>query len=654
MVRAALAALIPSLFVALPAVAETDTFGIGTGADGALTVTSPTILNDYVELVADSTGSVLMTSDSSGKFAAGDLVMVYVATGEAPVPTTLPALQMPIDLQGSATGRFEFARVASATATSITLTQPLLAPVTAHVTQVVRVPEFTTVSISGGGAIGPQPWDGHVGGVVVFLANDTVTVSGAGIDTSSKGYRGGVAKTGQMSNMTSMSLDADPSANIENAAKGEGIGLDVYGAAFVGRGNRFGGGGGGNSARSGGGGGSNAGKGGGGGNASSGAVVGGLAGVAQTYDPSARLIFGGGGGAGHGTTVLPSSGANGGGAVLVRAKKIVLQGPVRANGGSVIGVGVAAGGGGGGAGGTIALRSSTSIDCMAGAVIQTRGGNGGNVATTEGPGGGGSGGRIFVQAATIGATCKPDEDGAYSGTNIGGQTNGGGTGFPGAPQVVNGGFCGTDADCGGGALCDFDSSTCSSDPDIDGDGIANASDNCVHVANADQTDSDGDGAGDACDPAVQPADSDNDTVPDTIDNCPSVANPDQADMDADGIGDVCDSPATTGCALDAECGDPASGMICVDQSCVAGCRGKNGNACPDEQICSSADAKPGTCSPIDSMTSSGTGVFEDPNGIFVSGNGVACSTSPGSSGGLLGAIGVAIGALALWRKRRSR
>jgi len=36
--------------------------------------------------------------------------------------------------------------------------------------------------------------------------------------------------------------------------------------------------------------------------------------------------------------------------------------------------------------------------------------------------------------------------------------------------------------------------------DTDGDGIANAVDNCVLVANADQTDTDGDGLGDACDP----------------------------------------------------------------------------------------------------------------------------------------------------------
>ena len=37
------------------------------------------------------------------------------------------------------------------------------------------------------------------------------------------------------------------------------------------------------------------------------------------------------------------------------------------------------------------------------------------------------------------------------------------------------------------------------DPDSDGDGVADGSDNCLDVANADQLDSDGDGLGDACD-----------------------------------------------------------------------------------------------------------------------------------------------------------
>ena len=71
--------------------------------------------------------------------------------------------------------------------------------------------------------------------------------------------------------------------------------------------------------------------------------------------------------------------------------------------------------------------------------------------------------------------------------------------------------------------------------DTDGDGFFDYQDNCPTVANADQTDTDGDGIGDACDD-----DDDGDGVPDDEDCCPNVANPDQEDQDGDGEGDVCD------------------------------------------------------------------------------------------------------------------
>ena len=74
--------------------------------------------------------------------------------------------------------------------------------------------------------------------------------------------------------------------------------------------------------------------------------------------------------------------------------------------------------------------------------------------------------------------------------------------------------------------------------DSDGDGIADADDNCPAVANPGQEDTNGAGRGDACDP-----DDDNDTVADADDNCPAIENAGQEDADGDGLGDACDDDA---------------------------------------------------------------------------------------------------------------
>jgi len=87
--------------------------------------------------------------------------------------------------------------------------------------------------------------------------------------------------------------------------------------------------------------------------------------------------------------------------------------------------------------------------------------------------------------------------------------------------------------------------------DYDGDGVANAADNCALIDNPDQASSPGLDFGDACAVRVSFAgtmflDSDRDGVADVFDNCTYVANPLQEDTQGvggdgipDGIGNAC-------------------------------------------------------------------------------------------------------------------
>ncbi|MFO0755553.1 MAG: hypothetical protein U0359_03630 [Byssovorax sp.] len=99
-----------------------------------------------------------------------------------------------------------------------------------------------------------------------------------------------------------------------------------------------------------------------------------------------------------------------------------------------------------------------------------------------------------------------------------------------------------------------------------------------------------------------------------------------------------------GCASDADCGDDKSGKVCdaAKKSCVEGCRGSGGNGCSGEQTCSSTDTSIGTCkSSSDDLVGQGHGIF--------------CSTRPGDdrSGGAPWLFGGALAlGLALRRRRR--
>jgi hypothetical protein len=74
------------------------------------------------------------------------------------------------------------------------------------------------------------------------------------------------------------------------------------------------------------------------------------------------------------------------------------------------------------------------------------------------------------------------------------------------------------------------------DPDADGDGVPNTSDNCPTTPNANQANLDNDAAGDACDNDI-----DGDSVLNAADNCPTTSNANQSNLDGDALGDACDT-----------------------------------------------------------------------------------------------------------------
>lgn len=113
--------------------------------------------------------------------------------------------------------------------------------------------------------------------------------------------------------------------------------------------------------------------------------------------------------------------------------------------------------------------------------------------------------------------------------------------------VANSNQTDTDSDGRGNACDNCPTVSNLNQTDTDSDGKGDVCDNCPSVSNANQTNADNDALGDACDscPNDPTNDVDGDGKCGLVDNCPTVANPSQTDTDSDGRGDPCD-----GCPLD--------------------------------------------------------------------------------------------------------
>ncbi len=483
------ALLVAGVFGSKSARAEADTFGIGSGRTGAVSITTSTVVNSYASITANVTATATtITVDSASGFAAGDLILIWQTTGLAVALTT--------DLSTVSTGSFEYARIKSVAGNVVTLTNPIVSATgfAANTAQIVRVPEYTTLAISAAGSINAAPWDGTKGGIVVVFANGAVTNDGV-ISSAQSGLRGGIlVNDPEVFGCLGTDVPVTPGLAVTGVAgatfnalaggakKGEGLFTADYSTdtstseagnlATFGRGNVSTGAGGGDCSNSGGAGGGHGGVGGQGGNTWAGETdiagittgnrpVGGEGGAAITYSPLSRLSMGGGGGAGEENDSAGTAGGIGGGAVLLRVSSLAGTGTISGDGQTAANS-ANDGAGGGGAGGLIVVLSATSATCGG---LHAIGGTGGNCAADHGPGGGGSGGVILIQSAS--GTCGGTVTGGPNGTDANVLARNAMAGGDGASSTINTGFTGTcdvtlgtcggcvvDSDCIGGTICD--------------------------------------------------------------------------------------------------------------------------------------------------------------------------------------------------------
>jgi len=375
---------------------------IGTGKDGAITVSSNTDINtansisgrscadggdavNYSVTENRSAGTnqiVLSTTPSAGCLVAGDEILV-------------------INLQGATgniadVGEYETARITTISTATLTLNHNLQNGYngTNQKIMVQRVPNYSNVTVNSSIAFTPTAWNGTKGGVMMFRANGTATVTGT-IHANALGYRGGTAVTGDTQGNTGENLVVSASGT---SAVNHGAGGGKAHNPGV----------------------CNPSAGGGGGHAASGSSStnktnscsgGGLGGGTVGSSDLASLFMGGGGGSGGGkATSGTASGAGGagGGIVFIQAATLSVSGGASANGGN----GAAPAnttdsggdGGGGGAGGSVHIMGN-AVTLGTSVVAATAGS--GNTSGTHSNGGNGAVGRIKATYSTVSGTSNP-------------------------------------------------------------------------------------------------------------------------------------------------------------------------------------------------------------------------------------------------------
>jgi len=463
------------------------------GKDGAVTVTDPnTIVNEYAALAADAAvndPSVTVATGGLPSLATGDLVLIIQMAGATINEPTDPndASYGSVTALGSA-GNYELAGVASVSGTTITLGCHLQKAYTvAGKSQVIRVPQYSTLTINSGASIIAPAWDGTKGGVVALQAATTLDLNGS-IDASATGFRGGATHTGAVSvtppaDIHTTYRSADPN---DGAEKGESIAgwpQDVTFAYRYGRGAPANGGGGGNWHNGGGGGGANAaasgvGSDGGGANwTGQGVMSSSVAGAAAwLLDPGYASSGGPGGGRGGytyssanqvATTVGPGDAGWGGN---YRRERGGLGGhPLTSSptGRLFLGGGGGAGDGnngftgpGGKGGGLVFVIAGTVTGTGSILANGAAGGPADSGVSTSGdaPGGGGGGGSVVVHAGVLGTGVVVRANGGAGGTqHIAGvpEAEGPGGGGGGGYIALSGGTPTTvTADGGGGGTTD--------------------------------------------------------------------------------------------------------------------------------------------------------------------------------------------------------
>lgn len=386
----------------------TGTAALGSGIDGVLSVSGTVTINTVRSGATGTAGASAVVVSSATGFAIGQRAIVHQTLG-------------------TNAGLWEIVEISGVTGATLSTAAPLVNSYSSSGSdraQVVVMPQYTGVSVPAGATLTAPAWDGTTGGILAFLANGNVALTGSGrISMDARGFRGGAAGNtsgGGGGGGETWSGFGSAGASQQSCTRGSGGGSGDTSCGPIAGGTGAGGGGGDSTANAddgagGGGGGGHAG-GGGGGAAGGGCSGSGYGGAGGSTGQSAgggggsTCPGGNGGGPGAGGGGSPAGGGGSGG---------TGGGGGGSNGNNY-------GGGGGGGGGTYGVADLARTHLGGGGA-----GGGGSAFGISGGAGGAGGGLVVIVANTVnvsGLISADGGDGANPGNAYRGACGGSGAG----------------------------------------------------------------------------------------------------------------------------------------------------------------------------------------------------------------------------------
>lgn len=359
------------------------TYTKGNGADGALTISTSVTENSVLSNIASGASSAQanITVASATGFSNNDMCLV-------------------IQMVGTGAGNYEFLKISSISVNTITFFTNLVNTYQATGAQVIKVKQYTSVTINSGGTWAPaNAWNGTIGGILcALIQGDFVQNAGGAMNADGMGFAGGPAHTfsgGSGSNQGSQGNSSTGTGSVSSSPNGMGGG----GGTLTGIPTVSGGGGGGYGTA-------------GADGATGGTPVGQGASTSGTANLSTMFLGGGGGSGGNCCDPSTSGGGGvGGGMIFIIANNITFNGgTVSVTGGNGgLGTGNFTGAGGGGSGGAIRLLAGGTLTLGSGIVTATGGTGPSNGSNAKG-GDGGQGRIGTLSTTTVSGTSSPSID----------------------------------------------------------------------------------------------------------------------------------------------------------------------------------------------------------------------------------------------------